>query len=312
MTDVLKRLIDDHGWHLAPLGEGTIKRKSDGTKAGVHFLEGWLERGIETPTTIPDLSDTRPYLLCTGKHSGVLALDCDNSTTANIFLAMDGDNAWRIDPIGKPGVTLLYKYDEDLEKSFGTKQPPLEFDFLSNGKGMFMPTNCNETKVEWTELPEGDIPEMPAEVKNFLLNYMTAKTVVETTTTVKSDDQSNTYPALYPLVEDSLENKKLYPSLLKLLTTRKTRQLYSTIYNKKGYIAPKHIAKGGGSNYLLGVSTVLGGDESIKSDVYLKTMDMFNEALQSPLDAERLANTITSPMLNNCLLYTSPSPRDRG
>lgn len=292
------------------MSEGVITRNSDGTKSTPSFLGGWREKALENHYLPTHFSPYRPYLLVTGKESGVVAIDCDNKITADIILSLAGipfdkleGSPWVIFPKGKEGVTLLYQYEEDLHSSMAQKSAPIELDFLSTGKGMFMPTHANETKISWEEdnIVRENLQLMPSILKEYLLNFISRKQVVaEDTNTPPAEGggQSIVYPSLHPLVDYSVEADMLYKPLLKILTPRKTRQEMSVLFNKKGYIAPSDIQKGGGSSYLLAISTILGGDMSINASLYQNAIKLFNSGLQTPLEQSRLEDTILKPMLN--------------
>lgn len=297
---LLDRLAQEYNWYVAPLLKGKIIRQADGTKIIPGFKKDYRDHAFHNKQQT--FEHNRPHLVLTGEQSGVIAIDCDNEPTANMIRALDSNNPWIIEPVGKPGLTLLYKYDNAFASSFSTKTPPIELDFLSNNKGFYFPDACNETKKQWHNLPDSEIPEIPEHLKNYLLNVISVPKVnndrPKNFSFSSNDYTTASYTPLEPIVSLAVEENYLSPSLLKVLTPRSFKSSFKEIYQTQGYIKPSNITKGNGSFYLLALSTILGGDESIKPTLYSKIMELFNDNLQVPLEPNRLHNTITKPMLN--------------
>ena len=316
--DCFDLLNVEEGWRFAEMKKGRIVRDKEGQKKTPGFKSGWLAKAVSSKYKATRLDRDRPYLICTGKESNIIAVDCDNTATAQIVSALAGDNPWVIRPVGKAGITYIFEYEPAMSQSRPIKKDMMELDFLSDGRGLFAPTPTNETKEVWTSTPASEPPPMPEMLKTFLTTLFSddaeeekeeaanANALVLSPKSMESmgipegTDLRNLeyYPALAPLVEPCIRDESLPSSLLRVLTPKKLRKDYSKVYANKGYLSPSDIKKGSGSNYLLAVSTILGNDESINSDLYSKTIELFNSNLQSPLDPNRLNSTIVFPMLN--------------
>ena len=90
------------GWHTIALG-GELKRLPNGKKTIPIFGKNWLENALQTLESQPSPLGG----VVTGKESGIIAIDCDNSVTYNMFKALDPDYTFHFMSKGK-----LNKFNE--------------------------------------------------------------------------------------------------------------------------------------------------------------------------------------------------------
>ncbi len=84
------------GWHTISLG-GELKRLPNGHKTIPIFGKDWLAHAIQD-------MEYKPSPLggaITGKESGIIAIDCDNTLTYNMFKALDPDYKFHFISKGK-------------------------------------------------------------------------------------------------------------------------------------------------------------------------------------------------------------------
>ena len=282
----------DLGWRTISLG-GELKRLPNGKKTIPIFSKNWLENAIHDV-------EFKPAPLggvITGKESNIIAIDCDNTITYNLFKALDPDYEFHFISIGKlnkekelqESGTIIYAYTEELADSFKITNSSMELDFLSNGRMAYLPTEANETKETWL----GDIPEVksvPLEIIALLKSLQIAKEAKPLVSSQISHHKFN----LAPQVEMFVKTSKIAKALFKLLTPYDFRDCDE--YKQQGYVDPKNIIEGRGSEYLSKVSAILGADASIDVDLYCKAMRELNEQFEDPMQIKRLNKTIIEPM----------------
>ena len=282
----------DLGWRTIALG-GELKRLPNGKKTIPIFGKNWLQNAI-------DDVEFKPAPLggvVTGKESNIIAIDCDNTVTYNLFTALDPTYDFHFVSTGKKnkeGVlqesgTIIYKY-EDLE-SFKIANGSMELDFLSNGRMAYLPTGANETKEAWpNDEPMPEIKSAPPEVIALLKSLQIAKESKPLVQSAVSHHKFN----LAPQVEMFVKTGNVAKALFKLLTPYDFRDCDE--YRQQGYIDPKNIEDGRGSEYLSKVSAILGADVSIDVDLYIKAMRELNEQFDDPMAVKRINATIIEPM----------------
>jgi len=282
----------DLGWRTISLG-GELKRLPNGKKTIPIFGKNWLANAL-------DDVEFKPAPLggvVTGKESNIIAIDCDNTITYNLFKALDPDYAFHFVSTGKKNKagelqesgTIVYRYTEDLLDSFKIANGAMELDFLSNGRMAYLPTVANETKVPWA----GDIPEVktaPPEVIALLKSLQITKEAKPLVQTAVSHHKFN----LAPQVEMFVKTGKIAKALFKLLTPYDFRDCDE--YKQNGFVDPSNIEDGRGSEYLSKVSAILGADVSVDVDLYCKAMREINEHFADPMPIKRFNNTIIEPM----------------
>lgn len=280
------------GWHTIALG-GELKRLPNGKKTIPIFGKDWLSKAVQH-------MEYKPAPLggaVTGRVSGIIAIDCDNTITYKLFKALDPEYGFHFVSKGKKDSegqeqecgTIIYEYSEDLAESFKVNTEALELDFLSNGRMTYLPTVANETKHPIEKLPE--LKPAPPEVVALLKSIQLGKeTRIKPTGETISHHKFN----LAPQVEIFVKTGQVTKALFKLLTPHDFRDCDE--YREKGYVEPRNIEQGRGSEYLSKVSAILGADTSIDVDLYVKAMRELNEQFTEPMALSRLNRTIIEPM----------------
>ena len=153
------------GWHTVPL-KGELKRLEDGSKTLPKFEKEWRVKYTEKANTI----QSKLGGAITGEVSGIIAIDCDNDVTYELFKTLDPGYDFVFMSKGKSDKvcgTFIYKYDSEIEDTFHINNDHLALDVYSNSGFVYLPTLANETKVPF----EGKLPklkEMPLAVKVLL------------------------------------------------------------------------------------------------------------------------------------------------
>lgn len=276
----------DLGWHTVPL-KGKLERLDDGTKTVPNFEKQWRERYTETKNkTATPLGGT-----ITGKCSNIIAIDCDNTVTYELFRQLDPEYTAVFVSHGKgyEAGTFIYQYDEELNESFIARDHDISLDVYSNDGFVYLPTKANSTKVTWEGLPA--ICVMPDTVK-LLLKQLQKKNKKTVEAYVKSQYGTHLAPLLKQFVGGGGE---FMPALFKIVTPRDFRE--EEQYVKHSYLHPNNIPEGRGSEYLSKISAILGCDESVNEELYMECMMAVNALFSHPLDDVRLDKTICTPML---------------
>jgi hypothetical protein len=281
----------DLGWYTIPL-QGELKRLPNGQKTVPIFGKNWLERALQ------DRNHTATPIggVITGKESGIIAIDCDNTITYNMFKALDPEYDFHFVSTGKKDQngndqesgTIIYRYVDQLVDSFKTTSNSLKLDFLSNGRMTYLPTEENTTKETLTAIPE--IKEPPPEVVALLLSIQDAKKAPVNIVSKVSQHKFN----LAPQLEMFIKSGEVTRALFKILTPYDFRDCDE--YRQHGFVHPKDIEEGRGSEYLSKVSAILGADTSIDVDLYVKAIREINEQFEEPMAMSRLNRTIIEPM----------------
>ncbi len=278
------------GWHTVPL-TGELKRQEDGTKTIPNFPKGWREKYATKLNT----TATKIGGVITGTKSGILAIDCDNSDTFNLFRMLDPKYSFVFvsKGKGKDCGTILYRYYNSCPTSFGIKNELLELDFYGENGFVYLPTENNTSKETWHDIPE--IKEAPPAVKTLLVQLhllyqnkaRPAEAVQETSSTHTS--------YLAPLIDEFVLRGEFMPGLFKIITPKAFRS--EKEYVKRGYLHPKNIPDGRGSEYLSKLSTIFGADPSVDDELYVKAMHAVNCLWDDPMDSARMDKTICDPMI---------------
>lgn len=283
----MKQFIEA-GWHTVPLG-GELKRLDDGTKTIPQFEKDWKKKYKD------QFNDkiTKIGGAITGQVSGIIAIDCDNTETYNLFRSLD-----QAAPVfvskgkgDKVCGTIIYKYDADIP-TFSIKDSGVELDIYSDDGFVYLPTKANESKEPW-EGPVPDIPSLPPATKLLLkqLQKKVAAPVIE-----GYQPNAQTAPCLAPLLQQFVGKRgEFIPSLFKILTPRSFRK--EEQYQRYGYLHPDNVPAGAGSEYLSKVSAILGADESVDIELYIDVMSYINALFSEPMDQDRMDKTIVDPMI---------------
>lgn len=276
------------GWFTVPLGDGTIERLPGNKKTTPVFPSDYYSKY----STKKNENATALGAVLTGVASNILAIDCDNTNTANIFKSLDPDYEFvfvgtgKKDKEGKPikSIAMIYKYEEAFFKSLSIHNKLFSFDLLSNNKILYLPTDNNKTKKPFT-IPH-EVKVMPESTRALITTLVEAKASRTASPTISSA----TKMPLFFLCEDALKGKQAaLTTLLKIVTPKEYR-----VNNKVPL--PKEI-QGGRSIYLSRISAVFGADQSIDTYTYASMMNLLNNMLDPPLEKERFCQTILDPMI---------------
>lgn len=273
----------DLGWYTVPL-EGQLKRTDNGKKTIPTFRKNWLDFYSNNKNK----TDKNLGGLITGKLSNIIAIDCDNAITWQLFRQLDPEYSCYFKSIGKgeEAGTILYAYTEDINTTFRLHNSIMSVDIYSNDGFIYLPTVDNYTKQEAISL---NIKHMPVSVLALLSSL---KAPVAPTETKISNFN---YNCLNPVVKQLVLNKKFIPNLFKVITPKDFRS--EPEYLKKGYLHPDNVPQGRGSEYLSKVSSILGSDISIDKELYVEAMHIINSLFSSPMPEDRLDATILEPMI---------------
>lgn len=282
----------DLGWHTVPL-KGELKRLPNGKKTIPMFFKNWREQCRVTKVLEPAALGGA----MTGPESGIIAIDCDNSTTYNIFKSLDPSYDFHFISLGKKddkGVdqdsgTIIYKYTDALNDCFSLHNGSMSIDFYSSNGFIYLPTEANETKKPMDTVPE--LKEAPESVIALLRALKDGKRITPTEIT-----QRNHRLNLAPMVHQFLITKQVNRALFKMLTPKNFRD--SEAFLSKGYLHPNEVVDGRGSEYLSKVSAILGADASVNAELYCDAMIAINNLFDDPMPRTRLNATIIEPMIN--------------
>jgi len=215
-------------WHTVPM-KGTLKRLENGKKSLPQFEDNWRAKYTEK------FNNERIRLagVITGKVSGIIAIDCDNTATYNLFKALDPTYKFHFVSKDKPqgGGTIIYKYNEKID-NFKLTTDMIALDFYSDNGFVYLPLEDNYTKESWegvTELPE--LTDAPVHVIT-MLQALKAKPEAP----IKSKDievRHTISNRIAPMLENFIKSKKYDPILFRILTPYSFRDLPS--YVVKGH-----------------------------------------------------------------------------
>lgn len=284
----------DAGYHTVPL-RGELRRLEDGSKTLPIFEAGWREKYRKVRNQkVAGLGG-----LITGPESGIVAIDCDNNLTWQVFRSLDPDYQFVFESVGKLDTdgtekqcgTLLYRYDAALSTQFSIQNGTLALDFYSDNGFVYLATEANKTKKPICD-PLPELKPMPAATRALLTQLIQAKQKPAATNT----GNVMTANCLAPLVKQFVDGGKFMPGLFKIITPRdfRSEQQYVT----EGCLHPANVPDGRGSEYLSKVSAILGADISVDEELYISAMNLINSMWPEPMPEDRLEATITEPMLS--------------
>lgn len=282
----MQRYID-LGWHTVPL-TGELKRLEDGTKTIPHFEENWRDKYSEEFNT----RATRIGGAITGEKSDIIAIDCDNSATWELFRSLDPEYGFTFYSVGKGSEvcgTLIYKYTPEIPTGFNVRNNLLSLDVYSNRGFIYLATEHNHTKLEPSEWNVKPVPHAIL----VLLKQLQMQQDSKVQRVVVDKPIYTSY--LAPLLAQFAQSKKFMPGLFKIITPLDFRELEA--YQRQGYIHPEDIPSGRGSEYLSKVSAILGADRSVDKELYVNAMNAINSLFADPMPIRRLDSTILDPMV---------------
>ncbi len=279
----------DLGWHTVPL-TGELHRIEGGEKTIPNYPQSWRDKYTKTKNT----AATKIGGVITGKVSGIIAIDCDNEATYNLFRCLDPEYKFLFvsKGKGKNSGTIVYKYYEGTTPTFSIKNDSLELDIYTDKGFVYLPTLNNKTKVSWASVQE--IREAPDCVKTLLkqlyLLYSNKRPIV-----AEVNKSHTSY--LAPLINEFVLRGEFMAGLFKIITPRSFRS--EPEYVKRGYLHPDNVPDGAGSEYLSKLSAIFGADPSVDEELYVKAMHTVNALWSSPMDSDRLDKTICDPMISH-------------
>ena len=281
----------DRGWYTVPLS-GSIIRNPDGSKTIPIFEKGWKE--IYTNNINKEATQIGGVL--TGSTSRIIALDCDNEQSFRIFRALDPDNdavfmsRGKTDETGRELVcgTIIYEYIDELAESFSTRDNNMALDFMSDGRMVYLPTASNTTKCA---IDPGFTVKPPSRDTVALLHCLRqSKPPTSLPVATSSRHRMN----LNAKVQKFVDSGEVDSALFSIITPKDFRE--GQAWLDDGYMHPKNVPSGRGSEYLMKVSAILGADESIDSDLYVRAMEEINGLFDAPMARTRLKKTVIEPM----------------
>lgn len=286
----IKQFID-LGWYTVPL-KGQLKRLSTGKKTLPEFEKNWKDKYTK------QFNENATALggALTGKQSGIIAIDCDNAVTYEIFKLIDPDynfifvSKGKQDELGNEinAGTFIYNYVDELDETYSVHNNQFSLDFYSNGGFIYLPSDSNQTKEPF-ELTE--LKDPPANLIALIKSLKPVR-VVQADEALRTKTWTN---HLAPQMLRFVSTKKVTKELFKILTPRDFRDLSEYIDN--GFLHPKDIPNGRGSEYLSKVSSILGADESIDEELYMASMSIINDCFIEPMPRVRLSSTVIEPMV---------------
>lgn len=284
-------LFIDAGWYTVPL-KGELRRLDSGKKTVPIFESEWKKKYAAEFNIV---KSTLAGAL-TGIKSGIMAIDCDNETTYQLFKQLDPTYSFHFVSKGKAegGGTIIYKYSDKVG-TFKVSNENIKLDFFSDDGFVYLPTEGNETKESWegtTVLP--GIKEIPPTILAVLATFK--EKIVTTNGSVKTSIvKTSISNRLAPLLKNFVAKAEYDPALFKIITPYTFRELPA--YITKGHLHPEEVPSGRGSEYLSKVSAILGADISVDIELYSKAMLLINSFRKRPKDKSVLLSQIINPMI---------------
>ena len=289
----------DLGIYTVPL-QGQLNRLDNGDKTTPIFEKNWKAKYQNEFNS----KATKLGGAITGAISNLIAIDCDDQVTYDIFNALDNKNTFHFISKGKPkgGGTIIYKYPTGtVLESFSLQSPLLNLDFYSDNGFIYLPSKANETKKRWIYTSYKDLPDLfeaPETVLKLLLNFQLQYTLAKGK--AKELDNNNLMLKirsnyLAPQVELLVAKKVFISSLFRIITPKNFRELPQ--YKQHGYLHPNNVPEGRGSEYLMKVSAIFGADPSISKKLYLLAMGIINNLWDNPIIQAKFEATILTPMV---------------
>lgn len=286
----------DLGFYTVPL-KGELKRLEDGSKTTPIFEKNWR-------VTYQDKFNDKATAIggvITGAISNIIAIDCDDQETYDLFCALDPNNTFHFISKGKPkgGGTIIYRYVQEAGlENFRIQSSIMHLDFYTDNGFVYLPTDENTTKEPWIAENFDDIPSIiqpPKTVLTLLRSLQQQYTLAKTHIVEDKPEVHVRANYLAPQVELFIAKKQFMPSLFRVITPKDFRDLPQ--YVQYGYLHPDNIPEGRGSEYLSKVSAILGADPSISPATYRTAIELVNSLWANPLPKARLDTTIINPMI---------------
>jgi hypothetical protein len=296
----------DLGFYTVPL-KGRLERLIDGKpgeKSTPQYPGNWKSKyQAEFNEEAAKLGG-----VITGAISNIIAIDCDSAVTYELFKAHDPENKFHFISKGKPkgGGTIIYKYPHLTDgsaplSSFSIQDELLNLDFYSDNGFVYLPSDENTTKEQWSEEELTQLPKLHdlPPVVNVLLHTLYKQYLLTKNSSGKelpsTDRPLQKANYLAPQIELMLSKGEFMPSVFRIITPKDLRSIEQ--YVRHGYLHPKNVPDGRGSEYLSKVSAILGADSSISAELYIKAIKFINDLWDEPIKHDRLIQTITDPMV---------------
>ncbi len=275
------------GWNTVPL-KGKLERLEDGSKTIPSFEKGWKEHYQKNVNTVK----SKLGGAMTGEVSGIIAIDCDNTDTYEMFRRLDPEYKFVFESEGKgyDAGTLIYIFDDTIPFTFSLADSDIALDVYGNGGFVYLPTESNKTKkgFEITELKT-----MPAATKLLLKQLHALKNKAPEQLVAPAN--ISTGNCLAPLVEQFTKSGDYMPGLFRIITPKDFRK--EKEYVKQGHLHPDKVPQGRGSEYMSKISAILGKDPSVSEELYVDALHCINALWADPIDSARLDQTIIDPVI---------------
>lgn len=279
----------DANWHTVPLA-GELRRLEDGSKTVPVFSKDWKNK---YKTTFNEDATALGGAI-TGECSNIIAIDCDDDATYNLFKALDPEHDLVFLSKDKPsgGATIVYEWSAEAPPTFRLHSTLAQLDFYNDDGFIYLPTEANKSKHTITELPP--LRKIPPLVLKLLANFHEQYALSKGVPASKAIDTTQ-YRSLHGLVEQ-LTLRKTMDKSMAALTPKDFRDLPA--YKQHGYLHPNDVPDGRGSEYLSKLSAILGSDPSIDEDLYVEAIVTVNDMWNSPVPFARLQTTVIKPMIS--------------
>lgn len=244
----------------------------------------------------------------------VIALDCDDDNTWQVFRALDPEYPYHFRSLGKPGGTLLYLLPEELKAvyQYSIKNAAFKFEYMAlresgSNSMVYLPTTANQTKQVIAE--DATIGYPPAPVIALLQSLAPSKTSIVSTAITATGKLPYNAPLLQKYVDeikacgdaDNLfgrqhEVSEVSKRVYQIFTPKEFRACLA--YDKNGWLHPNDDEIAPYSRYIVGVSSIAGADPSVDTDLYLAFMQAINAQIDVPYKVKRYIDEVLSPMVD--------------
>lgn len=280
------------GWHTVPL-KGEIKRDEKGKKTIPIFPLDYYNKYTSSFNT----KQVKVGGVLTGKISDIIAIDCDNQATYELFKTLDPNNKFHFVSKNKPagGGTIIYKYSPAIE-TYSLNTNEIHLDVFSNSGMIYLPLEHNYSKTSWKQYKELPVIKTIPEPIYLLLSTFKLKVNAQEPKLNKRQVVSN---RLAPLAEVFVKAGVYNSAFFKIITPFSFRDLPA--YRNKGHLHPNNVPQGRGLEYLSKVSAILGADVSISVELYINCIKLINSLWKGddrPKTSQELDTTIINPMVD--------------
>ena len=248
-----------------------------------------------------------------------IALDCDNEAAWAIVTALDPEYKFKSKSVGKPGGTIFYELPDELKEvtQYSIDNGAIKFEYMAKRDSgpnamVYLPTTANKTKET---LPKGAELSMPPESVINLIKSLKPKVLMQTAPSI-NDKTSRVLPFNAPLVKQYVLEVKAAAEKSQIYGKLEDSPIADKVYNiftpKKFRSAPDYESNHSlhpnssqvtdiapYSDYITGMSAIVGADPSIDVELYINFMQAINAQLDSPYEPERYLNEVLNPMIHS-------------